>query len=342
MNFKNLQDDFFIRYNTNSTPYCLFSGTPLYILGDLSFPDFGHSLITAISTGTALLTDFEGSDFSIQQTDDNTIFSCSKNNLDLYKEKNYATKIFQAIDCLNSYSPNPPKCARLLYHHNTKIKSFHNYLAPLISLYMLIYKESSPERILTALSPLKLLRKEYLSLLATLTLNKGHIKLSNNLSLSEKDYLFPIDGNKIIIIKTDAKPKKIFTDFSPTADPESLTKEQQKILSFFIKEEDLILKYPGISNFSEFYNLINESSEDLRSIIDSTELSILLEITEKTSALASRAILNSSSIYSIVPDCDIDDFIKYTEKEYEKKAGYKPTFYITDTINSGIKSEIIH
>lgn len=342
MNFKNLQDDFLVRYNTKTKPYCTFSGTPLFLMGDLLFSDCGHSLITALSSGTALAVSHEGTDYSIQQTLENTVFSCAGKKLTLYNEKNYATPIFHTIAHLNSHFKINPDGMKLLFEHNTISKGFHNYLAPLISAFMLLFSNSSPVDVLTALSSMKFTKKEYFSILATISLSKGHIILSDNLSLLAKDYIFPLLGTKIVIIKTNTKPKRIYTDFSTDADPDDLSKEQQRILSFFIKEEERILKYPAIKDFSEFHNLINESGEDLLSLIDVPAISLLAEVTRKTSALSLRPIANSSSIYAIVSDEDIDDFVNFTEGEYEKKAGYKPTFYITDTTDSGIKSGLIH
>ena len=342
MNFKNLQDNFLVRYNTKTKPYCTFSGTPLFLLGDNSFPDCGHSLISAISAGTALSISFEGTDFSIQQTHDNTVFSAEKKNLLTYSEKNYAAPIFHLISYLNSHFKNDSDGLRLLYDHNTNSRGFYNYLAPLISLFLLLFPGHTPVDALTALSPMNLSKKEYFSLLASTSQSKGHITLANNLSLLTKDYLLPRDAVKIVIIKTDSKLKRILTDFSPMSDADELSKEQQRILSFFIKEEERVLKYPEIKDISGFHKLINESGEDLLSLIDMPVISLLIDITRKTPALSSRPIANSSSIYAIVPDGEVDNFIKYTEKEYEKKAGYKPTFYITDTVASGIKSGLIH
>lgn len=342
MNFKNLQDDFSVRYNTKTKPYCTFSGTPLFLLGDISFSDCGHSLISAISAGTALSISFEGTDFSIQQTHDNTVFSSEKKNLLTYSEKNYATPIFHAISYLNSHFKNDSEGLMLLYEHNTNSKGFYNYLSPLISAFLLLFPGYTLTDALTALSSLNLSKKEYFSLLTTLSQSKGHITLADNLSLLTKNYLLPLDDSKIVIIKTDSKPKKIFTDFSPVADPDELSKEQRRILSFFIKEEERILKYPEIKDFSEFHNLINESCEDLLPLIDTPAISLLIDIIRKTPALSSRPIANSSSVFTIVPDSEIDSFIGFAEKEYEKKAGYKPTFYITDTVASGIKSGLIH
>lgn len=342
MNFKNLQDNFLVRYNTKTKPYCTFSGTPLFLLGDISFPDYGHSLISVISAGTALSISFEGTDFSIQQTHDNTVFSAEKKNLLNYSEKNYAAPIFHAISYLNSHFKNDSDGLRLLYEHNTNSKGFYNYLSPLISLFLLLFPGHTPTDALTALTPMKLSKKDYFSLFVTASQNKGHITLTDNLSLLTKDYLLPPDDVKIVIIKTDTKPKRIFSDFSPTSDPDELSKEQQRILSFFIKEEERVLKYPELKDIGEFHNLINESGEDLLSLLDTSAISLLVDITRKTPALSSRPIANSSSVYAIVPDTEVDNFIKYTENEYEKKAGYKPTFYITDTVASGIKSGLIH
>lgn len=340
MNFKNLESDFSIRYNTKTKPCFAYSGTPLYIMGDLSFPHCGHSLITSISSGTALSMTLDGPDYSIQQTSDNTVFSCDEKNLLSYSEKNYAAPIFHVIYYLNSYFKIDSKGLNILYEHNTNTKGFHNYLSPLISAFLKLFSDSSPEDVLKSLSSMKFPKRDYLSLMATLSLVKGHIILADNLSLITKDYLLPTSDTKIIIIKTDQKPKRLFADFSPTTDSDQLTLHQQRILSFFIKEEWRILKYPEIANSSEFYGLVNDSGEDLLSLIDAPHITLLTKIVQNSSALCSRPILNSSSIYAIVPDPDVDKFIDYVGLEHEKKAGYKPTFYITDTCDSGIKSHI--
>ena len=339
MNFKNLENDFSVRFNTKTKPYFTFSGTPLYILGDLTFPDSGHSLITALSSGTALAICLEGEDYSIQETQNNIIYSCDKKKLLSYNEKNYATPLFHAVHHLNSYFKKEPKGIKLLFEHNTISKGFHNYMSPLITAYLKLYPDSSPENVLTALSPIKFTKKEYFSLLSTTSLKKGHINLTDNLTLLSKDYSLPLSNAKIIIIKTNIKPKRIYTDFSPISDPDDLPREQRKILTFFVKEEKRIMTYPEITTSADFHNLINDSCEDLLSLIDLQPITLLVELANKTSMLSLRPIVNSSSIYATVPDEDVDDFVKFVGNEYEKKAGAKPTFYITDTVDSGVMAK---
>lgn len=367
MNFKNLQNDFKTIYNTNITVPCTFSGTSLFLLGDVTCDCGGSSLITSLSSGTslALNTHKKDSIYSIQQTRENLVFTCKADKLSLYHENNYAKPLFHIIDRLISYFNINLTGADLLFENNTIDKPFHNYSGPLVSAFMLLFTpQKHVSDILSALSDSILSKKDTLSLLASLISKECHCIAADGDTFNYHSYLLPVSGKKIIIIKTDIKKQHMSVNiknayknlqkyipdihfFSQVNEDvlvsdNPLSKKEIKMLCFMLNEEKRIRKYPNISGFDDLCGIIKESCYELLEISESPQLSLLIDILSSiTDAKAFRPLSDNSSVYCIVNNEAVDDFTLRFEKEFEKKAGYKPTFYICDTITSGIERGII-
>lgn len=367
MNFQNLQNNFKTVYNNTRTVPCFFAGTPLFLLGDITAGCGSSSLITALSSGTALAIDINTQKkiFSIQQTQENLAFTCRLNKLSSYNEKNYAKPLFHIISKLNTYFKLNLTAADLLFEHNTIDTFFHNCSASLISaLFLLFEKNDNPVDILSVLSE-EFSDYELRAILSTLVLKKGNCVMINDDNLLYKQYTLPISFSKIVIIKTDIKKqymtvkmKNAYNSLKKyleannlpvningelTYDDMPLTENEVRLLRFMNNEEKRIGKYPAITGFDEFCGIINSSCKELLEISANSPLLILAETISATKCVSAfRPLADNSSVYCIVNDRQVDEFITVCEREYEKKAGYKPTFYICDTVSSGIEHGIIH
>ena len=365
MNFKNLQDNFKIRYKTESDVSCVFCGTPLYILGGMAKECETSGILTTLSAGTAAAigTDCKKNTFSLQECRQNTIFTCSSAGLGTYSEDNYAAPLFRTLYRLISKLRLPLSGADILFANNAADKMFYNEKAALLCFAALSCGKK--EEILKFIFPDDFFCNDALELATALTLTPGHCIVGKNCDSEYKKYIFPVSGKKIIIIKTDIKNRRLpmiadaaYKNFcknnpeisSPSqlsaeniASDNSLKDLDKKLLTFLMNEEIRISKYEKASSFTDIAELINSSAYEFSKIVSDSDLFVLLEILEKdTPALTFRPLKDNSSVYCIVDDENTDELITKCEKEYEKKAGYKPTFYICDTAASGIARGIIH
>ena len=361
MNFKNLQDDFKTRYNTNANVPCVFSCTPLFLLGDITCSCGGHSLLTGLSAGTALAinTHIQKNIFSIQTSGENTMFTCTSDELSKYHENNFAKQLFHILSRLISHISPELSGADMLFEHNTAAAEFQNPSGALISAAALLFApEKKPLDIISAAALCEYTKMDLVKLIVSLTSEQGHCVLTDSNSMSYQRYKLPAEGKKFIIITTDIKKhpvslymqnayKELKKNIPELLYPSQITKDMLnsnsslkesdvKLLCFMLNEENRIEKYPHISGFDDICRMINESGREMVEIINDSVLSLLFEILSKSAALAYRPTANASGAYCIVCDEKVDDFIKETTSEYEKKAGYKPAFYICDTAASGI------
>lgn len=349
MNFKKLQADFKTRYNRDITPSCTFAGAPLFLLGDIT--PHGGSVITALSAGTALAinTGVSESSFSVQDTQTNSVYTCKKEKLTGYHSDTPAKLIFNILGTLTAYKELKVKGAELLYMHNTSDPDFFNTISSLITAIIHLTGET-PEKILSKLEGLGFSKKDVRSLKATLMLKK------NTAAIFERDSFsfspLPLSGTKMVIIKTDLKQlyidvklKKAFSAFTrATEDSEltpetlsdsSLSQKEQELLRFNLRENQRVqtLKNSPLNLF----NVINQSGEEFLKVAASEDLRLLYSsATDLKLHLACRPLSSGAGLYIIIPDNKVDSFIEQFSGRYEKKAGAKPAFYVTDTADSGI------
>ncbi len=363
MNFKDLKSNFNIRYNTNADVPCFFAGTPLFLLGDVTSSN-SSSLLTVLSTGTAVAINTHASKniFSIQNTSENITYTCAGNELSKYHENNYANPLFNFISKIMPYLPQKLASADMLFLDNTLKSQFTNPIGALCSAIYLLY---FPEReIKDFLGYFNYGEPETAAkLTAALVLGKEQCLVHTGHYENYKKYRLPISNKKIIIILTDGKNQFIsqgmdnafnklqkehpeITISTELADDiimneNSLNDKEKDFLCFMLNEENRIKKYPKISNYEEFCNIINESAKEFLKIANSPDLDLLANVlSNNPKCHAFRPVQNLPGIYCIVPNVDVDAFIEKTVSEYEKKAGYKPAFYVCDTASSGIEHGI--
>ena len=364
MKFQKLQDYFKIRFNSTKNVPCFFSGTPFFLLGDITCNCSKHSLMTTLSSGTALAIDTHKKDnvFSIQTSRENTSFSCEKKKLLNYHEDNSLKKLFNILGLILPHLKEEISGADMLFSDNT-IDSFFNSRKEVLftAFSLLFFPEKTPSEIISKISSPDFSKKNTLKLLAALSGREKHCIITDNSLISYKPYRIPLMDKKIIIIKTDiknqefgAKMTKAFREFQSKNNKNmdiskdmlysdfSLNEENIDFLCFMLNEEKRIEKYPKISNFNDFCEIINESGREFIELCKNSELDLLYNIAAKSpDILALRPTENISFIYSIVEDANVDRFIEDFDREYEKKAGYKPTFFICDTATSGIERGIL-
>jgi len=363
MNFKELQNNFKIRYNTNIPPKCTFVGKPLFLLGDVICNFDFPSLSTALSVGTALAFDISADNSNhIQENNNNLCYSCKSGNGSGYHTENYSKTIFKTIDKLESDFNISFSGLNMLFSHTAAQRQFHNFLAPLLSALYLTFLPDTPLSSFIPVFSSDLSPREINGIFTSLISYQNSCILINSIS-DYNQYIFPMESKKIIIIKISEKKHYLSAEIKNALNSYHkylsanglnydlnynilnsgipLTEKEKKLLCFTLNEEKRIKKHPKISDFAEFYNIINQSSEELLDLLNDSSFNTLTGIiSNHTSAF--RPMPEDASIYCIIDNNAVDEFIGFCEKEYEKKAGYKPTFYICDTITSGISKGIIH
>ena len=364
MNFQKIQDYFKIRFNSSEDISCFFSGTPFFLLGDITCNCSKHSLMTTLSSGTGLAINTHKKDniFSIQSSQKNISYSCEKHKLLNYHEDDFSKKLFNMLGEIIPNLKEEISGCDMLFFDNTIDNFFHSHKEVLLSaISLLFFPEQTPAEIISKISPSDFSKKDKLKLLAALSGRENHCIITDNSKMIYKSYRIPLINKKIIFIKTDIKNQylsskmtnvcKVFESKSIQNTPLSkdilfsdfsLNKEDIDFLCFMSNEEKRIEKYPNISNFNDFCKIINESGSELIKLCNNSELDLLYSIATKNPyLLAIRPSYNISFVYSIVSDNNVDKFIETFETEYEKKAGYKPTFFICDTVTSGIERGIL-
>ena len=363
MNFKELQNDFKVRYNKKSSPQCVFTGYPLFLLGDITYDCENHAILTSLSSGTALAYDKSSNNtFSVQKTTDNYLYTCPANSTSHYHKENYAKKIFNII---SSFYPDLNISGlNMLFSYDIQHESFQIHSTPLLTvLSHFMIEKKSPSQIIHSIQNLKFSPKEYAKILASIDSLKNSCIIINKNIYNYKHLPFPMHDKKIIIIKTKERKQYMslhmnnaYSDYlkfaamnnsasSLESDISTLPLPDKEInlLLFLLNEKKRINKYPHITSFDDLCNIISESSQELINLTNSSDIKILNDIITSTHLpLTSRPLLDDSAFYCIVYDNDIDSFIQICEKNYEKKAGYKPTFYICDTITGGLNLGITH
>ena len=161
MNIKEFQDNFKIRYNTKSSPSCVFTGYPLFLLGDITYNCENYALMTTLSLGTTLIFGkSQNNTFSIQNTSDNLQYTCSEKELSKYHEENYAKDIFHLISSL--YSDLNITGLNMLFSHDINNTNFQTYSAPLLTaLSYFIKGEKTPSQLIQLLQNSSFTPKEY-------------------------------------------------------------------------------------------------------------------------------------------------------------------------------------
>lgn len=349
MNYKTLKDDFMIRFNTDHSVDCVFCGTPLFLLGDIT-P--GYALVTSLSAGTALA--YAPRDkplFSVQSSDSNISYTSPAEKLLQYHEENYAKDCFHLLAHL--LPDLPLKGADFLFSNNCTSSLFHNQSAAICMLFSSIFS-ISPQEIITKIPFSVNDVQKRISLISSMCVTARHAEVYDN--FVKNRYPLPISGHKTIIITADIKKshlRKNVSDAVKTLQSASeqnldfcdITREmlinipnqQKQILDFCINERQRISYYSKVSSLHDLCELVNASSRELLNIINSKELTQLYNISSSAEGIcALRPTFDGSALYCIVTDNSVDKFIFQTEAAYEKKAGFKPAFYVCDTVTNGI------
>ncbi len=346
MNYTTLKDDFKIRFNTNRSIDCAFCGTPLFLLGDIT-P--GTALVTSLSAGTAIAyAPKDTPAFSVQSSDSNISYTCPKDKLLQYHEENYAKNIFHMISSLSPHLPI--NGADFLFSHNTVSSVFHNQTGALFVLLSDLFSISENDKKILLL---KSEPQEQISLISAVNA-KSHRAVIYDKS-DFKSYPLPISGHKIIIVTADIKNaylqrkvndavKTLGEHLEKSLEVCDISREiltdipaqQKQLLDFCINERQRISAYPKVASLRELCDLINASSRELLNIIASKELTRLFDIVSSDDICAFRPAFDGTALYCIVQDDSVDKFIFQTEAAYEKKAGFKPAFYVCDTVTNGI------
>lgn len=355
MIFQKLQNDFKIRYFSDKTPACAFAGYPLFLLGDINI---GYSsLSTALSAGTAIAFETTNNNtFSVQRNNDNTLFSCEINDLLSCHEDNFPETIFKIIGKLSASADIKFTGADMLFLHNTQDSHFHNYKSALLTMLFSLFFPGKPiEELICSVQNMQYSEKETRSVLTSLCSYQNSCIITRNRTY--KQYPLPLYDKKIIIAKLSEKNphicqtlknalhsyKKYAVENNQSPELNSdllysdipLTAKEKKILFFALNEEKRIKNYTNISDFGGFSSIINSSAEEMLDFLDCRPFSLLCKIfSNYTSAF--RPMPEDMSVYCIIYNDMVDSFIASCAKEFEKKAGYKPTFFICDTASSGL------
>ena len=363
MNFKELQNNFKIRYNTKSSPQCVFTGYPLFLLGDITYNCENYALITSLSSGTALAFNISSSNtFSVQKTTDNFLYTCNSNELSDYHQENYAKEIFNLISPL--YRDLNISGLNMLFSYDINQQFFQIHSAPILSaLSCFMTEKKTSSQLIHVLQTLKFPPKNYASLLSSIDSIKNSCVLIDGNVYNYNHFLFPMSDKKIIIIKNEEKNQHISLNMNkayssymkytainnslPSLESDistiPLQSKEIRLLSFLLNEKKRINKYPYIKTLADLCNIISESSHELLSLTSSSNIQILADVISETKIpLTFRPLLDESAFYCIVYNDDVDSINKLCEKNYEKKAGYKPTFYICDSKTGGLNFGIIH
>jgi len=205
MNFKELQNNFKIRYNTNIPPKCTFVGKPLFLLGDVICNFDFPSLSTALSVGTALAFDISADNSNhIQENNNNLCYSCKSGNGSGYHTENYSKTIFKTIDKLESDFNISFSGLNMLFSHTAAQRQFHNFLAPLLSALYLTFLPDTPLSSFIPVFSSDLSPREINGIFTSLISYQNSCILINSIS-DYNQYIFPMESKKIIIIKISEK-----------------------------------------------------------------------------------------------------------------------------------------
>lgn len=354
MIFKNLQEEFKIRYKSKETALCVFSGAPLFIFGDIGHHCGTTSLIISLSAGTAAAVNVNTnhSTVSICRTCDNIIISYPTNKLGKYYEENYTRSLFHMLfQTMNSLHVNF-RGAEVLFENSTEDNFFHNYKGALLSAVALILNKR--DDVLQMLSKQDFFGLDAAGLTASMILKEEQCLLYNGTSRTYARYSLPLFGKKIIIIKTGAKTMhlplifanayskiqknhpeivsfaQLDSEIVRTAD--ELREIEKKVIIFSLNEEKRMSEYPYLSDEIDFHKILNNSGRELYEIVGNSELAALCEILSNTDGVcAHRPLADNTGVFCIAADSYVDGVVKDCESRFEKKVGYRPAFYICNT-----------
>ena len=293
--------------------------------------------------------------FYIRYTDSEMVYECAYENLGAYHEKNPAAKIFRLLDRITKNIN--VRGAEILFMPDCDNGELSGYSeAAVIGFSNIFCQNQQPGDLLESIIPNNTDFSQNARRLISICAKENTFSLIEN--RTPVFFSIPsLSGYKIIITLTGEKPFKRpefdkitkdlkdeivdFSTFENFADKEEISGSDLPEYRYaaFLKAEAARIASGAIclknGDLAGFGKLVKESASEYISAVGKEAKNVELLFKIAAPKTVACGIFKERGIYSIVPNAEVDNFVKSVGTLYEKKAGRSPEFYICASSFSG-------